>query len=167
MQSFVIIHNHSNYSVLSCGISLRFLSWFVLMKVTWDAFVCVLNAYNFFHEKIKTALIPSILILLECPEKMVFPKKLRWNMIFLFLYYLERCYFFPKNIFFLWTEIFLKKYMEIWYFLYICINVTNILPFCIKNQRWSSPEKIHFKVIDILYCILELQQFSVLLWRPS
>ena len=39
-------------------------------------------------------------------------------------------------------------FQEIWYFLYICINVTNmILPFCKKNQRWSSPEKIHLKVI--------------------
>ena len=34
------------------------------MKVTWDAFVCVLNAYDFFHKKIKTVLIPSISILL-------------------------------------------------------------------------------------------------------
>ena len=31
------------------------------------------------------------------------------------------------------------------------INVTNmILPFCQKNQRQSSPKKIHLKVIDIL-----------------
>ena len=50
-----------------------------------------------------------------------------------------------------WKMIFLKKYMEIWYFLYTCINVTNmILLFCQKNQRRSSPEKIHLKVIDIL-----------------
>ena len=41
-----------------------FLSSFVLIKVTWDAFVCVLNVYNFFHKKIKTVLIPSISILL-------------------------------------------------------------------------------------------------------
>ena len=55
-----------------------------------------------------------------------------------------------------WKMIFLKKYMEIWYFLYVCINVTNmILPFCKKNQRWSSPEKIHLMVIDILDRILE------------
>ena len=82
--------------------------------------------------------------------------------IWSFLCYLERWHFFsPRkyDIFSLdrkWKMIFLKKYMEIWYFLYICINVTNmILPFCKKNQRWSSPEKIHLKVIDILDRILE------------
>ena len=33
-----------------------------------------------------------------------------------------------------WKMIFLKKYMDIWYFLYICINFTNmILPFCKKK----------------------------------
>ena len=52
--------------------------------------------------------------------------------------------------------IFPKKYVEIWYFLYVCINVTNmILPFWKKNWRWSSPEKVHLKVIDILDRILE------------
>ena len=35
-----------------------------------------------------------------------------------------------------WTMVFPKKYMEIWYFLRICINVTNmILPFCHKKQK--------------------------------
>ena len=63
--------------------------------------------------------------------------------------------FSPENLFFSldgkWKMIFLKKYMDIWYFPYISINVTNmILPFCQKNRRWSSPEKIHLKVIDIL-----------------
>ena len=76
--------------------------------------------------------------------------------IWSFLYYLESWYFFTRkyDIFSWdgkWKLIFLKKYMEIWYFLYICINVTNmILPFCQKNQRRSCPEKIHLKVIDIL-----------------
>ena len=55
-----------------------------------------------------------------------------------------------------WKVTFLKKYMDIWYFLYKCINVTNIiLPFCKKNQRQSSPEKIYLKVIDSLDRILE------------
>ena len=55
-------------------------------------------------------------------------------------YYLETWYVFTRkyNIFSLdgkWKMIFLKKYMEIWYFLYICINVTNmILPFCKKKK---------------------------------
>ena len=39
-----------------------------------------------------------------------------------------------------WKMIFLKKYMEIWYFLYICINVTNMI-FSRKNKLkddWHS-----------------------------
>ena len=62
-------------------------------------------------------------------------------------------------IFFLdrkWKMIFLKKCMEIWYFLYICINVTNtIIPFCKKIEDNLLPKKIHLKVNDILDCILE------------
>ena len=61
-------------------------------------------------------------------------------------------------IFFLWTEngkmISLKKWYDIF-----CVyeyDITNmILPFFKKNQRQSSPEKIHLKVIDILDRILE------------
>ena len=68
--------------------------------------------------------------------------------IWSFLYYLERWYFFSgKYIFSLvgkWKMIFLKKYMEI-YFLYICINLTNMI-FSRKNT---------LKVIDILDRILE------------
>ena len=42
--------------------------------------------------------------------------------------------------------IFIKKYMEIWYFLYICINVTNVaLPFWQKKQC-PRPENIRLKV---------------------
>ena len=73
-------------------------------------------------------------IFFKCSEKMVFTRK--------------------YDIFSLngkWKMIFLKKYKEILYFLYICMNVTDmILLFCQKNQRRSSPEKIHLKVIDII-----------------
>ena len=39
-----------------------------------------------------------------------------------------------------WNKmIFIKKYMETWYFLYICINVKNLaLPFCQKKNVPSS-----------------------------
>ena len=73
-----------------------------------------------------------------------------------FLYYLERWYFFYPEIWYFFfgrkmEDIFLKKHMEIWYFLYICVNVTNtILPFGQKSQRQSSPDKMHLKVIGIL-----------------
>ena len=41
-----------------------------------------------------------------------------------------------------WKMIFLKKYMETWYFLYICIIVTNmILPFCKKIKDYLLPKK--------------------------
>ena len=58
----------------------------------------------------------------KCSEKMVFPKKLYWNMIFL-ISWEKMAFIFPVNgIFFTdgkWKMIFLKKYMEIWCFLYI------------------------------------------------
>ena len=89
--------------------------------------------------------IGSMIFSSNAPKTWSFQKKLPWNMIF--LVYLERWYFFPGKyeIFSFdrkWKMIFLKKYMEIWYFLYIRVNVTNtILPFCKKKQKWSSPEK--------------------------
>ena len=43
--------------------------------------------------------------------------------------------------------IFIKKYLEIWYFLYICINVKNLaLPFCQKKKMCPRAEKIRLKV---------------------
>ena len=91
---------------------------------------------------------------------MGFPKISHWNMIFLVVLSGKMTFLLPENmiLFFRWK---MKDdlYQEIhgnMIFLYICINVTNmILPFCKKSQRWSSPEKIHLNVIDIGYCILE------------
>ena len=53
------------------------------------------------------------------PEKMVFPKKLCWNMIF--LYCRKRWYFILPKIWsytlnWKWKMIFLKKYKKIWHF---------------------------------------------------
>ena len=138
----------------------------------WYFLLYYLERWYFFFPKIWS-------YSLDGKWKMIFLKKIHGNMIFSsnvlkrwsfqknctgiwsFLYHEERWhFFFPKIWYFFtdgkWKMIFLKKYMEIWCFLYICINVTNmILPFCKKNQRWSSPEKIHLKVIDILDRILE------------
>ena len=162
-------------------------------------FLFLQHVYHLFHCHFTAQ--KTIFYFSKCSEKMVFLKRLHWNIIFLvllgkmiffrekmkdvfvkkihenmtfysnvlrrwsfqrnrtgtwsFLYYLERWYFFTwkYDIFSLggkWKMIFLKKYMEIWYSLYICVNVTNmILLFYQKNQR-RSPEKIHLKVIDIL-----------------
>ena len=53
-----------------------------------------------------------------------------------------------------WKMILLKKYMAILYFLYIRVDVTNMIscPSAKKNQRWSykKKSKLHLKVIDIL-----------------
>ena len=74
-------------------------------------------------------------------RKYIFSLDGKWKVIFL-KKYMDRK----------WEMIFLKKHMEIWYFLYICTNVTNIwyYPSAKKTQRWSSPEKIHLKLTDIL-----------------
>ena len=51
-----------------------------------------------------------------------------------------------------WEMTFLKKYMEIWYFLWTRTDVTNVVPrpSAKENQRWSYPAKIHLKIIDAL-----------------
>ena len=60
-----------------------------------------------------------------------FQKGPRRDMIF--LYYLERWYFFPKDMSFFWLgrkweTIFLRKNMEIWHFLCTRTGVTNVAP---------------------------------------
>ena len=74
-----------------------------------------------------------------------------------FFSYLERWYFFSRkhDIFSLgrkWESTFLKKYMEIWYFLCTSTGVTNVVSRTSvkKIQRWSYLAKIHLKVIDVL-----------------
>ena len=56
----------------------------------------------------------------ERPQKMVFPKKLRWNIILLILS-AKMIFPFPENMILHLRQkikvIFLKKYMKIWYFL--------------------------------------------------
>ena len=89
-------------------------------------------------------------IFLKCCEKMVFPKNSRLNMIF-FVISGNTVFLFSRkhDIFSLggkWKKIiFIKKRVEIWYFLYICVGVTGVtLPSWEKKQR--CPEKIHLRV---------------------
>ena len=92
----------------------------------------------------------------KSPEKIVFPKKSRLNMIFFVLF--GKMVFFPGkyDIFPLdrkWKMIFSKKYMEIWYFLYIGINVTNMI-FSRKNtlkDDWHSRSHSRRSSNDSLY----------------
>ena len=148
------------------------------------------NIILFFRRKMKNDLSQKSTwkydILFKCSEKMVFPKKSLWNIIFLVVS-VKMIFLFPENvilfftwkhniffkypkkmvfpkkkialeytalIFFVlpgkmvffsgkcdifsmdrkWKMIFLKKCMEMWHFLCLCINVTNmILPICQKN----------------------------------
>ena len=85
-------------------------------------------------------------ILFKCPEKWSFHTQKNRAGIWSFLYYLERLFFFGKyDIFSLdgkWKMIFPKRNMEIWYFLYICTNVTNmILRLCKKIRDDLLPKK--------------------------
>ena len=87
-------------------------------------------------------------------EKMVFPKKIALDIDLSCIIWKDGAFFTQKYLFSLdgkWKVIFLKKCMEIWYFLHMCINVTNmLLPFCQKNQKRSSPEKMYLKVTETL-----------------
>ena len=110
-------------------------------------------------------------MILHLRRKIIFLKKIHGNMIFsstflkrwsfqlinIFLVLSGKMVFFPRkhDIFSLgrkWEMTFLKKYMEIWYFLCTRTGVTNVVshPSAKKNQRWSYPAKIHLKVIDVL-----------------
>ena len=107
--------------------------------------------------------------------KMIFLKKIHGNMIFssnflkrwsfqkgprrhmIFLVLSGKMVFFSRkhDIFSLGRKpamTFLKKCMEIWYFLCTRVGVTNLVsrPLAKKNQGWPYPVKIHLKVIDVL-----------------
>ena len=79
-------------------------------------------------------------IFFRCSEKMVFLKNSRLNMIF-FVITGKMVFLFSRkhDIFSLggkWRKIiFIKKSVEIWYFLYICAGVTGVtLPTCQKKK---------------------------------
>ena len=73
-----------------------------------------------------------------------------------FLYYLERWYFFPKNIFFPWAGSERWPFSRnTWKYDIFCVHVWVLQTWCHaplpkKNQGWSYPAKIHLKVIDVL-----------------
>ena len=93
-------------------------------------------------------------IFFKCSEKMVFPRNLRRNMIFLVIFGKMVFLFSRKYNFFSlgvkWKKmIFIKKRVKIWYFLDICVGVTSMtLPSWQKKQGWPCPEKIHLGVIS-------------------
>ena len=82
-------------------------------------------------------------------------KKMHWNMIFLVLSGKMVFFWLKDDLFSLdenWKTIFLKKYMETWYFLYVRAGATSMI-LCLspkRNQRSSSPAKMHLRAIDIL-----------------
>ena len=86
-------------------------------------------------------------IFFKCSEKMVFPKNSRLNMIF-FVISGKMVFLFSRkyDIFSLggkWKKmIFIKKHVEIWYFLYICVGVTStILPPPGKKTKMPLPRR--------------------------
>ena len=86
----------------------------------------------------------------KCFEKMVFSKKLHGNMIFLvlFIFAENMIFFFERKV----KDDFSQEInvnMIFSVYMYKCYKYDiTVLPK--KNQIWSSSEKIHLKVIDIL-----------------
>ena len=84
-------------------------------------------------------------IFFKCTEKMVLPKKIALEYDLSCIIWKDGIFFLKTWYFFLhrkWKMIFFKKYMEILYFPYICVNVTNmILPFCKKIKDDLLPKK--------------------------
>ena len=94
-------------------------------------------------------------IFFKLSEKMVFPKRAAPAHDLSCIIWKDGIFSRKHDIFSLggkWEMIFLKKYMEIWYFLCKRTGVTNLAPrpSVKKNQRWPSPAKIHLKAIDVL-----------------
>ena len=110
-------------------------------------------------------------MILHLRRKIIFLKKIHGNMIFsstflkrwsfqlinIFLVLSGKMVFFPRkhDIFSLgrkWEMTFLKKYMEIWYFLCTRTGVTNVVsrPSGKKYPRSSYRAKIHLKMIGVL-----------------
>ena len=81
-------------------------------------------------------------------------KKMHWNMIFLVLSGKIVFFWLKDDLLSLdenWKTIFLKKYMKTWYYLYVRIGATSMI-LCLspkRNQRLSSPAKMHLRAIDI------------------
>ena len=97
---------------------------------------------------------------IQMPRKVIFPhtKKSCWNMIFLVLS--GKIVFFRKIWYFFFgrkmkDDLSQEKHGNMIFSVYMhkCYKY-DITPLQ-KNQRWSSPKKIHLKVIDILDHILE------------
>ena len=72
----------------------------------------------------------NVIFSLNAPKRWSFQKKSCWNIIFLVLSGKMTFSSIKYDIFILdviWNIIFLKKYIQISYFLYICLNVTNMI----------------------------------------
>ena len=118
----------------------------------------------FFRHKRKDEISPKNTwkydIFFKCSEKMVFTRNLPLSMIF-FVISEKMVFLFPRkhDIFSLdgkWKKmIFIKKRMEIWYFLYICVAVKSMtLPYWQKKKKKKEQgcpclAKIHLGVTSL------------------
>ena len=111
------------------------------------------NMILFFRRKIKDDLSQKNAwkydIFFKCSGKMVFPKKLHWNIVF-FTSWGKMAFFPPKIWYFFrdrkWKMVFFKKQMEIWCFLYvdkggISFSYKYEITLLSKKQRRFFPEK--------------------------
>ena len=94
-------------------------------------------------------------IFIKLSEKMVFSKSATLGHDLSCIIWKDGIFFQKRDIFSLGRKremTFLKKYMNIWYFLCTRTSVTNVVsdPSAKKSQGWFYPTKIHLKVIDIL-----------------
>ena len=115
------------------------------------------NMILFFRHKTKDDLSQKKIwkydIFFKCSEKIVFPKNWRLNMIFFVIsgkmvFFFSRKYIFPLGG--KWKKmIFIKKRVEIWYFLYICVGVRDVaLPLWLKNE--DAPKKYTSSVKGVI-----------------
>ena len=137
-----------------------------------QCFICSLYTVHFMENYIS---------FFQTPWKIVFPKKLRWNMIFLVLsgkkiFFFTKIWSYPLDGKWKMIKKILKKYMEIWYFLYIHVGITNLilrsLPKTIKDdllpqkytQRWLTIilHTLMVAFIDVFICCFPAEKYRKL-----
>ena len=126
----------------------------------WYFFFHKISSYSLFFKMNFLKKCMEIWYFFQMPWKDGLSKNSRTGM-WSVLYYLERRYFFSRKIWYfsfgwkrkdnLSQEIHGNMIFSV--YMYNCYKYDNTI--LQKKQRWSSPKKIHLKVIDIPDCILE------------
>ena len=136
-------------------------------------FVFPENMILFIRRKIKDDLFQiytwKYYIFFKCSEKMVFPKKMHWNMIFLVLS--GKIVFFPLKTYFFFgrkikDDLSQEIHKNMIFSVYMCICQKGCYPSAKKKSKMIFSNTLKGDWNSRLTLYKEFQWFFVLLWRP-